>query len=129
MDLFGRKAKIAQIYAEAQLNVALAWNADLEVRLDRLEAQRIVAQGAIDRLKDENTNLKRKCDELQSALSRVPRRMSATPLYKSEEEEELEYALRNGDIDMKEFQDLMKQQGFENTEIEIPERPERPIVY
>lgn len=125
MDLFGRKAKQAQLYAEAQLNVVLAWNADLENYLDRADARNIVLQGVIDRLKEENTNLTRKLDE----VARSPRRMSAAPLYKSEEEEELEYALRNGDIDMREFKDLMAQLGFDNTDVELPERPERPIVY
>lgn len=125
MDLFGKKAQRALAIAQIELEWAAAWITDLQDRLEAEIAKGHIREGAIDRLRQDNLTLIRKCDELE----RKPRRMSAAPLYKSEEEEELEYALRNGDIDMREFKDLMAQAGFDNTEIELPERPERPIVY
>ena len=122
MDLFGRKA-------QAQIEVLVAWIADLQAKLEKAEGYAIIREGAMDRLRADNLALLRKNDELVRQLERVPQRMSATPLYKTEEEEELEFALRNGDINMKEFKDLMAQAGFENTEVELPVSPQRPIIY
>lgn len=122
MDLLGRKA-------QAQLEVAMAWIADLQFYIDDLNNKATIREGVTDRLRAENLTLIRKCDELARQLQRLPQRMSAAPLYKSEEEEELEYALRNGDIDMREFKDLLAQAGYENAEVELPERPERPLIY
>jgi hypothetical protein len=122
MDLFGRKAR-------AQLEVALAWIADLQSRLDEANYRAVIYQGAHDRFVEQNNKLDTKVRLLQAELENPQRRKSPQRLYKTEEEEELEFALRNGDINMQEFKDLLAQTGFENTEIELPERPERPIIY
>lgn len=127
MDLFGRKAKIAQELAEAQLDVALGWIADLQNRLDLANAQDEIAQGVRSRLVAEVQALQRKNDELVRQLEH--RHFSPTPLYKTDEEVELEYALRNGDINQEQFSNLMATAGFENTEVELPTRAERPIIY
>lgn len=128
MDLFGRKANLAREVAEAQLDMAVAWISDLQSRLDEAYHKLEIQQGALDRFADVIHKQTTKVRGLEVALSAMPKR-SEFPLYKSEEEEELEFALRNGDIDLGQFKDLMQEQGFENAEVEIPERPERPIIY
>lgn len=123
MDLFGRKARASLAVTEAQLEIVLAWLAEAQDRARQLESQAIIKQGAIDRLGAEVIQLKSVID------ARPQLRMRAYPLYKSEEEEEIEYALRNGDIDQREASDLLKQIGFDNSVVELPERPERPLIY
>lgn len=130
MDLFGRKAKAALLRERE-------WNAVVVERLaqamDIVQEMRIhdtITQGALERLAAIVNEKQAKIQELEAFISARPQPvMRKYPLYKSEEEEELEYALRNGDIDKSEYSDLMSQLGFDNVEVDLPDAPERPQLY
>lgn len=129
MDLFGKKARQAQAHAEGQLAIAREWIEFLQAQLTEFSIQEVLNQGALDRLSTIVNEKTLEVQDLRAQLSARPKPvMRATPLYKSEEEEELEYALRNGDIDMNEFKSMMAQLGFENAEVELPGAPVRPLI-
>jgi hypothetical protein len=116
MDLFGRKAR-------AQLDLLVYWLAEKDGRIQALETSSQAKDRIIEKLRDHIFRLE------AEAVTRSVVRPSAPIPPMREEEEELRYALSNGDINQSDFERLLEQVGFENTEVEIPTRPERPIVY
>lgn len=119
MDLFGRKAKRALAVSAGRLVTA--------------NAQQIYSNGLIDKLLASNAQLQQELTlakaQLAKAEEALTKPMRAGPLYKNEDQEELEFALQNGQIDLSEFRHLMAQQGFDNHEVELPELPPRKISY
>jgi hypothetical protein len=117
MDLLGRKAK-------AQLEVALDWLVATDARLQAADLERRAKDRIIEKLREHIFRL-----EAKVYAPPIPAAPISHLRPVGDEEEELQYALRNGDIDKTEFKDLLEQAGFENTEVEIPTRAERPIIY
>ena len=116
MDLFGRKAK-------AQSEVLAYWLVEKDERIKALAASSQSKDRIIEKLRDH-------IFRLEARLYQAPPPPPIKPLSPVRDEEvELAYALRNGDIDRGQYEDLLKDVGFANTEVEIPERAERPIVY
>lgn len=106
MDLFGRKAKRRV--------------EDLEKRIELLQ----LAYGLkVEDLRKEtlrNSDLRIEVARLEERL-RPFEQPAGTPmrLYKSEDEEEAEYAYEHGHIDREEYARLMRQLGFENTDVDL----------
>jgi hypothetical protein len=130
MDLFGRKAR-RELEYEKQFSAQMLALTEAAMELvEQLRYKETLTQGALDRLAALVNEKQAKIQELEAAISTRPQPiMRKYPLYKSEEEEELEYAFRNGDIDKREYRDMMSQLGFDNVEVEIPDAPERPQLY
>lgn len=105
MDLFGRKAQNALKFS--QLTVAQLQH--------KLREQAQAARQA-----------REECIELQIEIARLEERLkpfqqtgSPKRLYKTEEEEEAEFAYEQGHIDLTEYERVLKKAGFENADVEL----------
>jgi hypothetical protein len=119
MDLFGRKAK-------AQAEVLAYWLVEKDERIKALATSSQSKDRIIEKLREHIFHLEARLYQAPDPPPIQPMR-PLSPV--RDEEVELEYALRNGDIDRGQYEDLLRATGFENTEVELPERAERPIVY
>lgn len=74
----------------------------------------IGAEELATRLEKRNARIK----ELEEALEAAkPKPISNQPLYLNETEEDIEYAFRNELIDKDQYEDMLKQLEFDNTQI------------
>jgi adenylate cyclase class IV len=116
MDLFGRKAK--QQAARA---------IDLAIKLEKQERAAVMALIAMrDRFHKLELELAVTKEQLRLLIAESNKPMVTPPpmLHKTEDEEEVEYALHTGQLDYSEAEKILKQQGFENTAVELaPEFP------
>jgi len=94
----------------------------LEEQIDRIaEAERIAeALVRIAQLEGELRLRDEQMKTLKAELSRITSMTpSTTPLYFTEEEEDLEYLKRAGLIDTTQYEELLAAAGFDNAEIEF----------
>jgi hypothetical protein len=106
MDLFGRKAK-------KKLDEYAILAADY-VKL--LQAKNHAARNRITLIEIENENLKDQLEDLKERLDAKPT-IKKQPLYLNETEEDIEFAFKNELIDRAEYEDMLRQLEFDNTDI------------
>lgn len=103
MDLLGRKAKRK---LEEFSITSYRYTLYLEKRLSESHAH-------VERLTKELAELK---FEFENSKSKTPP-ISSQPLYLSETEEDIDYAYRNELIDKDQYEDMLRQLEFDNSEI------------
>lgn len=114
MDLLGRKTKrkledyavLAQQYVK--LLQAKNWDANNRIRLITIENAN---------LKDQLESVSQELKDFKEKFEPKLRPVSSVPLYLNESEEDIEYAFRNELIDKDQYEDMLKQLEFDNTEI------------
>lgn len=105
MDLFGRKAQKA---------LALTILDSRQKSLELSEALRRERN-----LQDLIVDLRIECARYEERLKPFEQTGSPKRLYKSEEEEEAEFAYEQGHIDYDEYERVLRKAGFENTNVEL----------
>lgn len=103
MDLLGRKAK-----RTAQLV--------LHAYEDMIRERELVIRELADRL-EASINKRKELEAKVEELTPKPRPISSQPLYLNETEEDIEYAFKNELIDKDQYEDMLRQLEFDNTEI------------
>lgn len=108
MDLFGRKAK-----KQLDEYAVLAAN---YVKL--LQDKIYTANNRINLISIENENLSNEVIQLKLQLEATkPKTVKNQPLYLNETEEDIEYAYKNELINKAEYEDMLRQLEFDNTNI------------
>lgn len=103
MDLLGRKAKRK---LEDFAVVAARYSKFQDLKISDLTEQR-------NRLQQELLEAKLQIESLQTK----PEPIRSQPLYLNETEEDIEYAYRNELINKAQYEDMLKQLEFDNTQI------------
>lgn len=103
MDLLGRKAK---------RNASLIVKAYEHILRDR---EALLLEMA-DRLEKRNQAIKDLQVKLENSIPKPPA-IRSEPLYLNETEEDIEYAYRNELINKAQYEDMLKQLEFDNTQI------------
>lgn len=133
MDLFGRKSAKRVKVLLTILRVAEDVVADKDKQVEKLGAALISQRVAIDRFMAGLSNLHEKgieSEDYTSDASPMPSssaligsdaklRFSSEPLYLSEQEEDIRYALEHEFIDAKTAEDMLAQLNFDNAEITL----------
>lgn len=108
MDLFGRKAK-----KQLDEYAILAANY-VKLLQDKINT----ANNRINLISIENENLSNEVIQLKLKLeAATPKPVSNQPLYLNENEEDIEYAYRNELINKEQYEDMLRQLEFDNTNI------------
>jgi hypothetical protein len=108
MDLLGRKSrrKLEEYAVLAAGYVKL------------LQSKNDVARNRINLIEIENHNLKNEVIRLKLELEAAkPKPIKNHPLYLNETEEDIEFAYKNELIDRAEYEDMLRQLEFDNTDI------------
>lgn len=134
MDLLGRKARRLLAARTARLDAALqlAYSqeraiADLSGRLHSRESlvRDLLSENAI--LDDQARVLAERCAHLEGMIAAVPAPPEPQQYRVSEEEQEVEWQLKQGIIDAQEYEHLLRELDFQNANIEIdPDYSPRP---
>lgn len=111
MDLFGRKARkeLEAVKAQFEAAVGIA-KRELVTLRTQLELERTAAT---NQLHEKELELVR----LEERLKPFQQSGSTKRLYKTEEEEEAEFAYEQGHIDYDEYEKILRKAGFENASV------------